>query len=132
LDSSVVITDETGVIRIDDIVAALVMSLAMMRRLEVLGTRREDNGHVGQGEFEQWRAQALRAYNTVALSCFGKVLLSVAWFFFVRQMPTLQIGGFLIFAGWILSLVHGWRLATEAGALRKNLGIERHRPRDAR
>lgn len=138
------IADETGVtgIGIDNVVAALVMTLAMMRRLEVVGTRAEDNSHVRQSEFEQWRAQALRAYNTVALACFGKVVLSLAWLYFLRPDQqvapdrsvglALMIGGGLIFAVWVLALVHAWRLATEAGALRKRLGIERQRPRDAR
>jgi len=116
------------VIRIDDILAALIMSLAMMRRLDVLATTYEHNSHVRQSDFEQWRAEALRAYNTTALACLGKVVLSVLWFYFVQQTPALQIGGFLLFAAWIVLLVHAWRGATEAAALKKWLKIERRRP----
>ena len=110
-------------VRIDDILAALLMSLAMMRRLGVLGTLQEHNPGVRVADFERWKAMALGAYNLTALACLAKVALSMAWFWVMREGAMLRIGGFLIFGVWVLAMVIAWYRATEAGALRAQLGI---------
>ncbi len=114
-------------LRIDDILAALLLSLAMMRRLGVLGTLAEHNPTVRIADFESWKRAALSAYNLAALACFAKVVLSVAWFWFVRDSTLLRVGGFAIFAVWVLALVIAWYRATEARALRARLGISDRR-----
>jgi hypothetical protein len=108
---------------IDDIVAALLMSLAMMRRLEVLGVSREDNPAVTQTDFDRWRALALRGYNLAAGASLAKVVLSLSWFLLVREPVFLQVGGITIFGAWVLAMVTAWRNTTEASAQRKDLGI---------
>jgi protein-S-isoprenylcysteine O-methyltransferase Ste14 len=111
---------------IDNVIAALLLSLAAMRRLEVIGVERADNPHVTDAEFASWRSMALRAHNTAALACVVKVLLSFAWFWaFSNTDRVLQIGGLVIFIAWIGVLVWAWRQSTEARGLRERLRIER-------
>jgi hypothetical protein len=114
---------EPSMVRIDDILAALLMSLAMMRRLGVLSTLQEHNPDVRIADFERWKAMALGAYNLAALACLAKVVLSIGWFWFVRDQTLLRVGGFLIFGGWVVALVFAWYRATEARGLHDRLGI---------
>lgn len=111
-------------IRIDDILAAVLLSLIMFRRLEVLTTAPEDNPHVAGEAFTAWRKRALFAHNLAATACIAKVALSVAWFYvFAQNAMALRLGGLIIFVAWIAALVFAWRRATEARALRARLGI---------
>ncbi|HEX2732767.1 MAG TPA: hypothetical protein VHM70_14255 [Polyangiaceae bacterium] len=111
---------------IDNVIAALLLSMAAMRRLEVLGVDRAFNAHVSDTDFTRWRQMALSAYNTVAVASLAKVLLSFGWFYvFAKVDLWLQIGGLLIFIAWVITLVWAWRQATEASALRDELGIRR-------
>jgi hypothetical protein len=111
---------------VDNVVAALLLSLAAMRRLEVIGVERSDNPHVSDADFARWRAMALRAHNVAALASLIKVLASVVWFWlFSTTDKVLQIGGLVIFIAWIGALVWAWRQSTEARALREQLRIER-------
>ena len=113
---------------IDNVIALLVMTLAMMRRLEVISTLPEHNPHVSVDQFAAWRASALRAYNVTAIASALKVFVSFGWYyFFSTQAVVLQVGGGVIFIAWVIAVVATWRLSTEAGALRKRLGIERRK-----
>jgi hypothetical protein len=115
-----------GNIGVDNIIAALLLSLAMMRRLEVLGIEPGDNPQVSRVQFDDWRQQALRGYNTVALASLLKVALSLAWLAaFANVSGVLQVGGIVIFIAWIVAIVWSWRLTTEARAVRAKLGIAR-------
>jgi hypothetical protein len=111
---------------IDNIIAALILSLAMMRRLEVISVERADNPQASDADFARWRTMALRAYNFVALVSLVKVIGSYGWFWLFQGVDrVLQIGGLVIFVAWAGSLVWAWRQATEARALRDRLGIKR-------
>lgn len=117
--------------QIDDIIAALFLSLIMYRRLEVLTIQAADNPHVPEARFREWRAMALLGYNVGALACLAKVILNQVWFRFVSQgEPSfgLSVGGFLIFGGWVIALVWAWRRITEANAIRSELAIQRRQP----
>lgn len=113
--------------RIDDILAALFLSLAMLRRLEAKRVSREAYPAVSEQDFEAWRALALRAYNRSALSSLLKVVLSAVWFWLApRFVPDVvfRLGGLAIFMGWIIGLVSAWRISTDAHHLRRRLGID--------
>ena len=114
-------------IQVDDILAALIMSLAMLRRLDVRTARPGDDRAVSEAEFQRWRSLALRAYNQVALASGAKVVLSVGWYAAGLKLgvptPWFQLGGFVVFLGWALMLVWAWKLATDARYMRLQLGI---------
>jgi hypothetical protein len=122
-------------LRVDDILAALILSLVMMRRIEVKTTRAEHNPGVPPEKFADWRARSLRAYAWVGWSSFAKIIGSVGWYIGAVPLgigaPWFQIGGMLIFLGWLLSLVWAWRAATDTAHLRRQLGIQL-RPRATR
>lgn len=111
---------------IDDFVALLLMTLAMMRRLEVLSVPREENRHVPDADFEAWRKLALSGYNLAAAASAIKVFLSFAWFYLVfPRQAMLVIGGITTIIAYIFAMVMAWRRTTEANALRKDLRILR-------
>lgn len=113
-----------GVFKADDIVAALILSLVMFRRMETLAVRREDNPQVSDADFAEWRSLALTGYTRVAVASFAKVALSVVWFqLFKNTNGVLQAGGVAIFIGWVAVSVMAWRPITEAAARRRELGI---------
>lgn len=117
-------------IRIDDILAALILSLFMFRRLEVLTLRAEDNPHLPAEKVEAWRQFILRAYNVGAVACALKVALNLGWYFASQGLHPLVImgGGLSVFAGWVIALVWCWRRTTEANAVRIELQIQRRPP----
>lgn len=126
-------------IRVDDIFAALIVSLVMMRRLEVKNTLAEHNPAVPKERFDAWRNKALLAYGWVAGASAAKVATSVGWFWGGLKLgvpsPWFQLVGLLIFMTWLISLVWAWKVATDAAVLRRKLGIQLRprtpRPRDA-
>ncbi len=122
-------------IQVDDILAALIVSLAMFRRLEVRTTQASQNPAVPEAEFQRWRSLALRAFSIVAGASAAKVVLSLGWFWAGTtlgvQTPWFQIVGFSIFLGWMLALVWAWKIGTDARYLRLQLGIRMRRESSA-
>ena len=117
-----------GFFKADDIIAALILSLVMFRRLETLSVRREDNPQVSDATFAEWRKLAVSGYNRVAVACVAKILGSVIWFRIFQNTPmVLQLGGLIIFVAWVVVVVLAWRTLTEAGARRKELAIGHRR-----
>jgi hypothetical protein len=118
----------TDFLRVDDLLAALILTLVMMRRIEVRTARAEDNAGVPAEKFADWRHRALRAYDWVAWSSVAKIIGSVGWLVLAVRLrvgaPWFQLGGFLVFLGWLLSLVWAWKAATDASHLRRELGIQ--------
>lgn len=118
----------TEFLRVDDLLAALILSLVMMRRLEVRTTRTEDNPGVPAEKFAEWRQRALRAYDWVAWASLAKIIASVGWLVLAVRLrvgaPWFQLGGFSVFLGWLLSLVWAWKAGTDAAHLRRELGIQ--------
>jgi predicted anti-sigma-YlaC factor YlaD len=113
-----------SVFKADDIIAALILSIAMFRRLEAVSIRREDNQQVSDADFATWRRRAVAGYNRIALACVLKIVISVAWFqLFQNTSGVLQVGGLVIFVAWVVTVVMTWRPLTEASAMRKRLGI---------
>ncbi len=114
-------------IQIDDILAALILSLAMLRRLDVRNSQPGAHRAVSESDFQRWRSLALRAYNQIAVASAAKVVLSVGWFAVGLKLgvpaPWFQLGGFVVFLGWALVLVWAWKIATDARHLRLQLGI---------
>jgi len=112
-------------LRVDDIFAALIVSLVMMRRIEVKAAAAAQNPHVPVASFEHWRSLALRAYDRVAVASLLKVVASGLWYVSAPPlgMPWFQLGGLLIFLAWLASLISGWKTGTSAGVLRRQLGI---------
>lgn len=116
-------------IRIDDILAALILSLFMFRRLEVLTIQVEDNPHLDPEKLASWKTFTLTGYAVGAIACGAKVVLSLGWFWFFKTQPlALMIGGLTIFAGWVVALMWTWRRSTEANAVRAELQIQRRPP----
>lgn len=118
----------TEFLRVDDLLAALILSLVMMRRIEVRTARTEDNPGVPAEKFAEWRHRALRAYDWVAWSSLAKIIASVGWLVIAVRLrvgpPWFQLGGFSVFLGWLLSLVWAWKAGTDAAHLRRELGIQ--------
>lgn len=114
-------------IQVDDVLAALIMSLAMLRRLDVRTARPGENRAVNEAEFQRWRSLALRAYNQIAAASAAKVVLSIGWFSLGLKLgvpaPWFQLGGFVVFLAWALVLIWAWKIATDARYLRIQLGI---------
>jgi hypothetical protein len=117
--------------QIDDIFAALILSLAMLRRLEVKATTHEHNAGVPRELFEEWRRKALRAYDQVALASAAKVLLNMGWYYLAMNgriaLTLVQVGGALLFCTWICALIWAWKIATDARVLRLSHGIRLRR-----
>lgn len=118
-------------IPVDDILAALILSLAMLRRLDVRTARPELHPAVPEAEFRRWQALALRAFNQVAAASAGKVLFSVGWFALATRLavpaPWFQLGGLFVFLAWALLLIWAWKIGTDARHSRLQLGIEPRR-----
>ena len=118
-------------IQIDDLLAALILTLAMLRRLDVRSAQRPENPPVSDAEFQRWRSLALRAYDQVAIASGCKVALSLSWFALALRMgvaqPWFQLGGFLVFLAWAFALIWAWKIATDARSLRLQLGIQTRR-----
>lgn len=113
-----------GFFRLDDILAALIMTLAMFRRLETISTKQEQNPHVRAADFEAWKKSALGGYTFVAGACALKVLMNLGWFMqFKDTNRVLQLGGLAITVSWIVAMVVAWRRLTEANARKRELGI---------
>lgn len=112
---------------VDDILAALILSLIMMRRLETLSVQASNNLAVAPEDLAKWKALALSGYNLGALACLAKVVLNITWFWLWRSYENpwpLRLGGMAFFVGWIVALVVAWRRTTEARGLRQRLGIQ--------
>jgi hypothetical protein len=118
-------------IQIDDIFAALILSLAMLRRLEVRTTTAAHNPNVPEEQFGRWRALAMRAYEQTAAASAAKVVLSVGWFLLGQKLgvvsPWFQLVGFSVFMAWALVLVWAWKIGTDARHMRLSLGIRLRR-----
>lgn len=113
---------------VDDILAALILSLIMFRRLEVLSVQASNNPGVSAEDFAKWRTLALSGYNLSAVACVSKVVLNIAWFWLLRDTASpwlLRMGGLSFFIAWVVALVVAWRRTTEARVLRQQLGIVR-------
>jgi hypothetical protein len=118
-------------VQVDDILAALIVSLAMLRRLDVRTAQAAANPGVSDADFRRWQALAMRAYNQVAAASAGKVVLSLGWYALGTRLqtpaPWFQLVGFLVFLAWALLMVWAWKLGTDARVLRLQLGIEPRR-----
>lgn len=118
-------------VQVDDILAALIVSLAMLRRLEVRTAQAAANPGVVESEFRRWQALALRAYNQVAAASAGKVALSLGWYALGTRLvvpaPWFQLVGFAVFLAWALLMVWAWKIGTDARVLRLQLGIDPRR-----
>jgi hypothetical protein len=118
----------TNFLRLDDILAALILSLVMMRRIEVKTAQAQQNPTVPPEKFASWRSRALRAHDWVAWSSLAKIVGSVGWYALAVQLgvgaPWFQLVGVLVFVAWLVSLVWAWKAATDAALLRRQLGIQ--------
>lgn len=111
------------------------LSLVMVRRLETRTASAEHNPGVPRVRFDEWRKQALRGYDQVAIACAAKVVLNVGWCWLGLklevQAPWFQLVGVVIFLSWTTVMVWAWKIATDARYLRVQLGITLKRPRSA-
>ena len=118
-------------IQVDDILAALIVSLAMLRRLDVRTAQPAAHPGVAEADFTRWQRLALRAYNQVAAASAGKVVLSLGWFALATRLgvpaPWFQLVGFAVFLAWALLMVWAWKIGTDARVLRLQLGIDPRR-----
>jgi hypothetical protein len=108
----------------DDVLAAAILSIIMLRRIEILRLQEADYPAVPGAEFNRWRELTLSAYRLGAVACVLKLVANQAWFFAFSQKPAfLVVGGASIFISWLVSVVIAWRRSTEARILRGALGI---------
>ncbi|HTM43695.1 MAG TPA: hypothetical protein VL137_02000, partial [Polyangiaceae bacterium] len=76
---------------IDDLLAAGVLSLIMLRRIEVKAARAQSYPHVPVEIFESWRKTLLSAYVLGAVSCGIKVVISLLWPLLVLRLGLGQV-----------------------------------------
>jgi hypothetical protein len=109
-----------------DLVAIVLLVIFSLRRLDVKATDPRAFPTVTAANFDQWRARALRCKSIAINACFLKVAANLAWFYFARaHVPrsVLAVGGFTIFAGWVLALTYAWWLSSSTKMLAAQLGI---------
>lgn len=109
-----------------DILALVLMALFVVRRMEIRGTEGEAFRRVPPSEFAAWQSMAIRARSVAVNACFLKVFLNVIWYFALRRQTgshLLQIGGLLIFVGWIAGLIGSSWLSYRARKVADRLGI---------
>lgn len=119
-------------LQVDDILAALLMALASLRRLEAKSAPAQQNAHVPESVFSAWQRAAIRAYSLAAGAAAAKIGLNVLWRFLAAgkvSSAVYQAGGVAIFAAWIVATVVAWRRATDARSLRFEHSISLRRPR---
>lgn len=119
-------------LQIDDILAALLMLLASLRRLEAKSAPPEQNAHVPEAVFASWKRAAVGAYSLAAGAAAAKIVLNVAWRFLAAgRVPSAiyQAGGVAFFAAWAIATVVAWRRATDARSQRFQHSIQLRRPR---
>lgn len=112
---------------IDNVIAAIVLSLIMLRRLEVRAARAQDNPHVAHDVFAAWQKQLLNAYDLGALACVLKVGLTLGWHWAVIRwsigQPWYTALPATVFVLWVVVLVSVWRRVSEARTQQERLGI---------
>jgi hypothetical protein len=109
-----------------DLIAAVVLMLAMLRRLEVKNIRLEEHPRVDGSVLGSWRERTLRMYRFTAMASASKVVLGQLWVvLLLTRVPRWLtiVSGFLIDGGWIACLVVGWMHATNLAAERASLGL---------
>jgi hypothetical protein len=114
-------------IGIDDIVAAILLSFIMMRRLEAKSARAELNPHLSREAFESWRKLLLAGYVLAAAACALKVLLSLGWQWAALRFqvgePWYRIVPAAVFVAWVIALLSAWRQISEARSTQERLQI---------
>lgn len=112
---------------IDNIIAAVLLSLIMLRRIEVRSARSEWFAHIPVAEFESWRKMVLSAYRQAAIACVLKVVLTMGWFWLVVHrgigQPLYSVVPATIFVVWVITLVSAWQRASDAKTRQERLGI---------
>jgi hypothetical protein len=117
-------------VQLDDILAALLLSLVMLRRLEVKAASPEVNVHVPSDVLATWQKLALTAYNRVALASALKVILNQAWMRIAGGRvpnPAFWLVGLVLNLAWVVVLVLAWRGSTDARTLRSQHRIATRR-----
>jgi hypothetical protein len=119
-------------IGIDDIVAAILLSFIMLRRLEAKGARAENNPHLSLDVFESWRKLLLSAYHWGAAACALKVAASLGWQWLALRYqigePWFRVVPAGVFIAWVITLLSVWRRASEARTQQEQLQIVVRRP----
>jgi hypothetical protein len=114
-------------IGIDDIVAAILLSFIMLRRLELKSARADRNPHLPSDVFESWRKLLLGAYHQGAVACAMKVALSLGWQWLVLRYqvgdPWYRIVPATVFVAWVIALLSAWRRVSEARTQQERLQI---------
>ncbi len=113
-------------IDLTDIIALVLAALFAMRRMETRGTQAATFPQVPPQAFEAWKGQAIRARTLAINACAAKVIANTIWYFLARNRvgsPGLQIGGYLLFFGWVAALSYTWWLSSAAKGLAERLGI---------
>lgn len=110
------------------LIAVLIGSIYMMRKLELMRFDAARNPHISEAEFEAWRSREAAACNWVTGACLTMVLVDFAWRSFIARggvAPNVIRGvGAGIFFAWVLAVALGMVKARSARALRRKLGIE--------
>jgi hypothetical protein len=120
---------------IDDLLAAVVLSLIMLRRIEVKSARALSYPHVPAEIFESWRKTLLSAYALGATICAIKVVTSLLWPPLVLRFGLGQAWysgvGLSVFVIWVITLVAVWRRVSDARTVQERLGIALRPPKPA-
>lgn len=117
---------------IDDIVAAILLSFIMLRRLEAKSARAEYNPHLTPDVFESWRKLLLFAYHLGAAACALKVAASLSWQWLALRYqvgePWFRVVPAAVFIAWVITLLSVWRQVSEARTQQERLKIVVRRP----
>lgn len=114
-------------IGIDDIVAAVLLSFIMLRRLEAKSARADWSPHLPRDAFESWRKLLLAAHHQAAVACALKVALSLGWQWLVLRYqvgePWYRVVPATVFVAWVIALLSAWRRSSEARTQQERLKI---------
>jgi hypothetical protein len=106
--------------------------LLTLRKLDVAHRQLSQHPNVSKGDFELWRATAMRAYGFGVWVCFLKIVVDFVgrWAFGVLQPPLFvtRTIGISLEVLWIACLVVTWRKVSAAHRLAEKVGVEQ--PRD--
>lgn len=109
-----------------DIVTLIIGVFLTVRKLDVKRREAQDFPDVQSAAFEAWKAAALRAYNVGSFACFGRLFLDyVLRYGIARVVPwgVIQVGGGILFFGWVAFMVYAFVLSSRARGLQEKAKI---------
>lgn len=111
---------------VTDIIAVILGVWFTIRKLDAQKRPHEEFAHVDPEAFHDWQAREVSVYQTAVWACFAKVLVNMAFLFFVATRlpwPVVRTIGATIFFAWAAIIVWTFVRVSRLRTLRRELGI---------